>query len=299
MAYFRGVIRNIHLQRIWWALKVPSFLELSESVSYFLDEQHEQDILKLLYELEKNSAMIDEHFEMLGSMPMGRYFEQLLVFILKRDSRYEVLAHNLQLVEGKVTKGELDLVLIDRVHNKKMHWEVALKYYLQIGKTGSHNNFLGPSKRDYLGRKMVKLKEAQLPLAKHPIIREDFGELESRLFLKGQLFYPLGKEIVLPENANAKAQCHFYLPLGDFKNSELMADKHFRVLKKPHWIGPEILSENERMLDHHEILQTLEMEMERIDRPQMIAAYALENGFWQEQNRYFISPSVWPGSAIA
>jgi len=285
---------NTHINRIWWALNSDSFLSLNDSVIYFQDAEHKEEVLNLLKLADQNQELVNAHFDTLGQMPMGRYFEQLLIFILERDQRYDLLAHNVQIIEDKITRGELDLILYDRKNKEHLHWEVALKFYLQVGETGDHHNFLGPSKRDFLGRKMKKLRQNQMPLSRHPQIREKYGSLKSGLFLKGQLFYPFKKDIVQPHQANTAASSFEYLSIKDFKNQAWPEEATFKILKKPDWIGPKDLSPESELFNAKEVLEQLHQEMERIDRPQLVALFKKQDARYLEQERYFVTSENWP-----
>ena len=290
-------LRNIHLRRIWWAVDSPSFLELPESVNYLQDEAHRSEVFLLLSEADQNPQEVEDYFQPYKHLAMGRYFEQLLIFLLKRDPRYEILDFNLQLIEEKVTKGELDLILFDYKHQVKRHWEIALKYYLQVSDTGHHDNFLGPSRRDYLGRKMKKLYENQLPLGQDSQIMQKHGILQSGLFLKGELFYPFQKPPVRPGKAQDQSPIHYYMDMERFKALPCKDDLLFALLKKPHWIGSFHEHDGLDLLDKASICQLLEEEILRIDRPQLVALCEKTPDGYSEQQRLFICPPNWPHQA--
>ncbi|MCR9152621.1 MAG: DUF1853 family protein [Bacteroidetes bacterium] len=285
---------NVHLRRIWWALDSPSFLSIPETAGYFHNEEHRQAIWQSLLDLDQNEAEVNSYFDSLGHMPMGRYFEQLLFFILQRDEGYDILAFNEQIVESKITLGELDLVLYNHNTKQKEHWELALKYYLQVANSGAHDNFLGPSKRDYLGRKMTKLFDRQMPLSQHPQIKQQYGPLQSKLFLKGQLFYPTSKAIVAPLQANPQMPAYEYIDLKRLSQLERSEAKHFKILKKPDWIGVNLLRSSESLLDYSELEDSLILEIQRIDRPQLLALFKEVDQGYLEYKRLFVCPDAWP-----
>jgi hypothetical protein len=284
---------NLHLRRLWWGISKPSFLAVSESVSYFKNSNHEEELYLILKSLDENHQLLNDHFEGLGAMPMGRYFEQLLIFALEKDPYYEVLASNVQIVDQKITVGELDLVIWDRLSEEKVHWEVALKFYLQVGNTGHHDNFIGPSRRDYLGRKMTKLYKQQMPLAQHPKILKEFGPLPSRLFLKGQLFYPFLKRGIPPNQGDGHADRHNYMSIVEFENWA-QKDQGFLLLKKPNWIGPAYTKDAKELLYKNTAIALLKSEIARIDRPQLIAEMQTISDVYIEKQRFFICPNTWP-----
>ena len=68
-----------------WAIFSPSLLAYPFSKGYVQDEEHKESILAMLSDLDKRPGAVDEHFNGLRHMPMGKYFEQLLFFILEKD----------------------------------------------------------------------------------------------------------------------------------------------------------------------------------------------------------------------
>ena len=287
-------LRNIHLRRIWWAVDSPSFLDLPQSVDYFQDAAHRSEVMAILLEEEGQTEAVDHYFEAFKVLAMGRYFEQLLIFILERDKRYELLDSNLQVIEEKVTKGELDLILFDYKHQVKRHWEIALKFYLQVGDNGHHDNFLGPSTHDYLARKMKKLYQSQLPLGQHPQIAQKHGPLVSGVFLKGQLFYPSHRKVVLPDKAQKKSPAYSYMDLSQFEAWQQEGENRFALLKKPHWISPYLEEDGIQLLNKFDILKVLAEEIERIDRPQLLAICRKTDEAYAEMQRIFVCPLRWP-----
>ncbi|QNR25641.1 DUF1853 family protein [Croceimicrobium hydrocarbonivorans] len=289
-------LQNVHLRRIWWALSTPSFLDLPDSAHYFHDDQHRALIAELLIKEDQESAKVNAHFEAQVPQVMGRYFEQLLLYVLELDPHYEVLAANVQIIEDKITRGELDLILYDKKKEQKRHWEVALKYYLQVGEDGNHHNFLGPSRRDFLGRKMEKLRKLQLPLSHHSQIRAEFGDLKSELFLKGELYYPWAKEKLWPNQARADAPSFYFLSIHQLKELHSVSTAKFCILKKPDWIGPYFTESPSECFSLTKLVEELEAEFQRIYRPQLIAKMSDSKSSFKEEERYFIIPDGWPYS---
>ncbi|WP_421750982.1 DUF1853 family protein [Croceimicrobium sp.] len=292
-------LQNVHLRRIWWALSTPSFLDLPDSAHYFHDDQHRALIAELLAKQDQEGAKVNAHFEAQVPQVMGRYFEQLILYVLELDPHYEVLAANVQIIEAKITRGELDLILYDKQKDQKRHWEVALKYYLQVGEDGNHHNFLGPSRRDFLGRKMEKLRKLQLPLSDHPQIKAAYGDLKSELFLKGELYYPWAKNPILPDQAQAEATPYYFLSLNQLKELYSESQGRFCILKKPDWIGSYFTKNSSECLSFSELEEELETEFQRIYRPQLIAKMMENPNSLKEEKRYFIIPEGWPNSKTA
>jgi|GEM_PF-761344 len=290
----QGPFQNIHLHRIWWCLNAPSFLSLVETVDYFKDQQHRDEVHKILLALDEKAEAVDAHFQSLGRIPLGRYFEQLIIFILERDPYYELLEANYQVIEEKVTLGELDIVVFDRVENENQHWELALKYYLQTGNTGDHDNFLGPSRRDYLGRKMKQLFGSQLALSQHRQILERYGPMPAKLFLKGELFYPFGQQVLLPESADKQAKQARWLSYTQFRQRLDEFGHRFGILIKPDWLAPAIHLPMEESYSAMEVIEALRQAHAETYRPQLVASLLPNGNGLVEKARYFVCPDPWP-----
>lgn len=125
-----------------------------------------------------------------GPRRLGKYVERLLSVYFSNSKNHRLCAANLQLIEGKVTKGEIDFIVEDCNSRKFIHLEVALKFYLRE----SENVFIGPNGKDRLNAKLEKMIRHQLTLStsfKH-LLPVEFHKLKfsPRIFIKGGLFFP-------------------------------------------------------------------------------------------------------------
>lgn len=99
----------------------------------------------------------------------GRYFEALVVALLRGSQRFEVLAHDLQVREDKRTVGAFDVVLRDLQQDMHIHLELAYKQYLhRKGDPALMQNWVGPRGRDRLDLKYNHMQERQLQLGSTP-----------------------------------------------------------------------------------------------------------------------------------
>ena len=132
------------------------------STGYFRDAGHEKAVLEKLMQLDSDSEVVQSHFAKLPSLPMGKYFEQLIFFLIAHDNRLELILSNQQIKEGNRTIGEIDLIIKDAQTKKVEHWELCLKYYLQSNPSTDSRLMLGPHAVDNLSRKSTKLLNHQL-----------------------------------------------------------------------------------------------------------------------------------------
>lgn len=282
-------LTNTHLQRIWWGLSEEGLLKLANRISYFHNTDHQREVMDLLQTLDKEAEAVDQHFANLGRQTMGHYFEQLLFYILEKDPRYSVLTRNHQIIEDGITKGELDLI-VESARGRE-HWEIALKFYLQTEDSADHACFLGPSRKDFLARKMEKLHQHQIPLGQHPQVRAEFGPLRSGIFLKGQLFYRHPCSPLVQNALGEKRLYHF--PLTQLAKI-LDPNGHYQILKKPAWIGPYHSESSEDVYTGQGLLLAIAQEFERIDRPQLIVRLSEGPRGLVEKDRFFACPDQWP-----
>jgi len=291
-------LKNKHLRRIHWAIFSPSLLSYPFSTDYIRDEAHGESVLSLLKELDSEPKLVDEHFAQLGKMPMGKYFEQLLFFILEQDERFEVLLKNHQLLKGKQTIGEIDLILKDTITGTIEHWEIALKYYLQSKCSEDHDIMLGPNAIDNLAKKMKKLTEHQLPLTAD---LGDFGISDSsivqnKLLLKGQFFYHLshhGLCNIFPKHVNPDHEKGWWCYLSEVEKA---TDENLKwtTIWKPNWIGNDIEHHHNNLLEYNELHQSLKQHFQNEIHSVLCVGLQRKNGYWIERTRGFVVNNDWP-----
>lgn len=137
---------------------------------------------------------------------LGHLYEDALRDLLDTSSRVEVLASNLQVfdTDGR-TLGELDYLLRDRVRDRHIHLELAVKFYLAVERDGEWQ-FPGPDPRDNWQRKLDRMRTHQFMLSQTPqaqaLLREryDIDSVDVNQLIYGCLFYPMSSEArPLPE----------------------------------------------------------------------------------------------------
>lgn len=294
-------LRNIHLRRIQWAIFSPSLLSYPFSANYVQDEQHRSAIIALLEALDAESTAVDEHFASLGNMPMGKYFEQLLFFILEKDDRFEILLKNQQIIEGGRTVGEIDLILKDTKTGEIEHWEIALKFYLQSKPTEDHAAMLGPNAVDNLARKMKKLTEHQLPIKANlsNLALLDNHQVSNKLLLKGQFFYHLCHVQtcnIFPNHVNPIHNSGWWCHLSEIEKA---IDKNlvWTTLQKPNWIGKMKQHLNLNLLNFNDIKESLKQYFHDNSRAILCVGLKEQNGVWKEHSRGFVVEEDWPNGS--
>ncbi|MCA0892821.1 DUF1853 family protein [Microbulbifer agarilyticus] len=136
-------------------------------------------------------APLLETLQQCTSHRLGIYFEQLWGFAFTHHPDYTLLARNLPIrAEGK-TLGELDFVVRHHPDSAVEHWELALKFYLQIDEY-----WVGPGLKDRLDIKLQRMRDHQLPVAlgdtASAILRNQGIQLDRQwALMPGRLFRPL------------------------------------------------------------------------------------------------------------
>jgi hypothetical protein len=126
---------------------------------------------------------------------LGRYAECLLAWFLQHGPTARLIAANVPLRRAGLTLGECDF-LVQTQAGRRLHWELAVKCYLHAGDSRAQlADYVGPNLQDRFDLKLSHLLDHQLPLS----ARVEFASLghvgpwEPQMFIKGWLFYPLGR----------------------------------------------------------------------------------------------------------
>ncbi len=199
-----------------------------------------------LYSLSKNNTE-DFNKLKLKSIPenlvLGKRVELFFQEAVENSKNSNILAANLQIIENKVTLGELDFLIKDTLHNQFIHVELVYKFYLYDPEIVEElQRWIGPNRRDTLLYKVEKLQKKQLPLLQNKATQHYLKELEltSNEFIQqvcflGKLYVPLslyGSDF--PE-INNNCIVGFWLNLGDFKNNHEQNDVYC-LPKKENWL---------------------------------------------------------------
>ncbi len=179
---------------------------------------------------------------------LGQHFEQLLLYWLGHQTRYELVDANLQVNDHHRTVGEFDLLV--RLAGEIQHWEAAVKFYLGRGDTTDPAHWFGPNTSDRFDIKYARLVRHQLCLSRHPVAsdalaRRGIGVTSSLCFMKGRLFYPHEDYFGGSPRSNPAAP-HFVNPnhlQGWWLETENFGDKmdpaaRYVHLEKRDWLAP-------------------------------------------------------------
>jgi uncharacterized protein len=171
---------------------------------------------------------------------LGKLVERFVSHELNQYESIDILRENLQIIENKITIGELDCLL--KLEEELIHLEVVYKFYLYDAKHSSQEiaRWIGPNRKDSLVQKLKKLKEKQLPILFRKQTKLDLKKLQidlyeitQKTYFKAQLFvpYPI-KTSLLPEINNDCIK-GFYIQKSQLKQFD---DHTFYIPSKMNWL---------------------------------------------------------------
>lgn len=177
------------------------------------------------------------------SKRLGVYFENLWSFAFSYHPHYQLVVKNFPIRDRGKTLGELDFVVRHLPDNTVEHWELALKFYLQVD-----NFWVGPGLKDRLDIKLERMRDHQLPVAQRPIATDALHSAGVKLdrqwaLMPGRLFRPLKDMADLDEPTPATTATFWWADLPRFLAHKFEASgapgAHWMHLPKPCWLAPQ------------------------------------------------------------
>ena len=238
---------------------------------------------------------------------MGLYHERLWQFLLGTAPGTELLAHNLRILQGKLTLGELDLLYRRRGESEVTHLEVAIKFYLGLtegpGDEMGQARWIGPggadslaSKREHLHRHQLRLSETveareilQALLVPDAVGADRALAIRPRLAIPGVLFYPWHRPLPPPREAtptHLRGTWLYWTAWRDYRDG-LPPGMRGAWLNKPHWLA---LPRHEGLLALRDVEARLAQHFLESASPVQVALWHADTG-WQ---RLFVVADDWP-----
>ena len=186
----------------------------------------------------------------LPTIRLGKQIERIFSFLFKSSSNYSILKENIQIVDGKITIGELDFIIRNNETKEISHLEIVYKFYLydEIHSLIELEKWIGPNRKDSFIQKFDKLKSKQFPLLYKPITADVLNDFDShnmrqQLCFMASLFVPFSMLDKSIPTINNLAIVGYWLTLIDFKITAKAANKYY-LPKKHEWgIAPHHNSE--------------------------------------------------------
>ena len=182
----------------------------------------------------KINISIDENLR------LGKYIERFVSYQLAQEKSIKIIAENIQIQKEKITKGELDCIILK--DEKPIHIEIIYKFYLYDRSVGKAEieHFIGPNRKDSLVEKLVKLKEKQLPLlysaeccAYLKSIHVNIDKIQQQVYFKAQLFVPFSNLNIELSSINKDCIAGFFI---NIKELEQFSDCKFYIPIKKDWL---------------------------------------------------------------
>lgn len=203
------------------------------------------------------------------NLRLGNRLEHFLSFSLKFSNDFSILAKNIQIVENKITLGELDYIIQDNRNDSIFHLELANKFYLYGNSILNEvERWIGPNGNDSLMRKIKKLDEKQFPLLYHnqtiktlTALGIDVKQLEQKILFNTQLFLPINLYKGNQASDNVEG---FYISQSEFQHKKYQNTLFFVPEKQDWQVNPTYC---ENWYTYHDIQSSIELFLSKNKSP--------------------------------
>ncbi len=266
------------------------------------DFRHHPDTSQALQELADNPALILTDLMGMKRHNLGTYFETLVFYWLRALGGVHILAQNLQIHSAEKTHGELDLIF--KFEDQIYHWELSIKFYANLGDPECETDWVGPLKKDNLGKKLDRMMGHQIPLLRSEeasaILKEKHlthDKIISSPFVKGMLFHKKAREYkdhILPRRINPNCLQSRWFDLQSVEEELLQKATHYAHVPKMQWMsgGNALIWQAYTESDFQTDVQA---HFDQTNRPLLTAFGQQESDsrMVHELSRNFIMPSGW------
>jgi hypothetical protein len=296
---------DVTVRDLAWLLFAPDLLRASHAgapLAHPFETPSERDAtLDWLAALDRDPSALHERARNPKLTRLGFYAESLLEYFLTHGPAASLVAANVPLRRQRVTIGEFDF-LLQTPRGARLHWELAVKFYLHIGDGSAArarlSDYVGPNLQDRFDLKHERLLTHQLALTS----RAEFASLgfegpwEPQLYIKGRLFYH--GEGVTPASELGDAHLRgWWRTVSEWDAMHAESDDAWVVQPRLAWLASRRLAAS----DGDALLAAAATIRERLSStvsPTMVAAYGRnEKGEFVERSRGFIVPDDWPERA--
>jgi uncharacterized protein len=231
---------------------------------------------------------------------LGRYFEVLLGYWFTHLIDAAWFAANRIVKSGRNVTGEFDLLWCDSVGEYCQHWEVAVKFYLQVDAAAGFAGYVGPMLHDRLDLKVAQLRDKQLQLSQTPagiaalseMLPSPASGVRARALLKGWLFYP-AQRVAVPAAGTSAAHSAGWWMRWSATGFQLPSGLRWQVLDRLRWLSPVCVAGMSVSLTESECRTLLAAHFAAGGAPLLLAGLAPQTAGWQEATRGFVVPSAW------
>jgi hypothetical protein len=302
-------LRDPAVRDLAWLLFSPDLLSNSRAGAPLAQPAatatERKTTLAWLAALDRDPAALHAQVHKPSLTRLGFYAEALLEYFLTHGPHARLIAANIPLRTAERTLGEVDF-LLKNVLGERLHWELAVKFYLQIGEgegAATLAHYVGPNLQDRFDLKHARLLNHQLGLS----ARDEFASLgfegpwRAELFVKGRLFY---RDNGLSRASNPPAELAenhlrgWWKTASEWRDSK--GDELFASLPRLGWMAERTLSaqEGDALVEQTAVLSE---RVASLPSPIMVARYERchfpTGDIWREHSRGFIVPDEWPERA--
>lgn len=252
-----------------------------------------------LQQLEHDDTPLQQHLDATPNHRLGFYFERLWSYWLLHNGRYEMLAHNLQIMQDRHTLGELDFIVHDTQADQIEHWELAVKFYLGIPPLQEAQHWFGANTHDRLDLKYCHLVDKQLTLSetlpgRSTCLAQGWNVSQRRLISKGRLYYPYTEtptmSCEIPHCIDPAHEKGYWLTHGTFLQlATTLPNAGYHWLERTEWLVHRDMAENP--------FTDIKIKLERQLHPHPVQLRV--SGWQAEPFRLFVVPDDWQTSALA
>ncbi len=230
---------------------------------------------------------------------LGHYFETLIAYWLAHIPGTQIIATNLQVQNAFRTEGEYDF-LFSNSDAKIVHWEAAVKFYLQQEPLAEQRAFIGPGTRDRLDLKLSRVFQHQLLLGDTPAgrlslpmgVRLD----KAQAFIKGYLFYhpTASGETAIPGISSLHLK-GWWIRHTLEALPQSSTDSRWAILPRMRWLAPALLPADAEVLTDIAVNLLLDEHFRLSSDAQLLFEMVRSNaGTWIEVSRGFVVCRQWP-----
>jgi uncharacterized protein len=296
-------IQNQLVRDLAWAIGSPSLFlptqDLPTLSSTFFRESLNH-CTPLISQLDIDPSPLIGHMSKRNGRRLGFYFENLLEFWFLNDSRIKLLAKNLAVYDGKITKGAFDFIVSIQGMGT-IHLEVTVKFYLGIS-TPEWSHWVGMNRKDRLDLKLGKILGHQLPLSRTEEGRQSLNtagicsDIERMVIIKGILFPPIANRLMLPHGFDALQYSGIWAEESDAVSLIAENENHqgWMIRRKPNWLSPAVSLSEESVNDSIAMIERLKYLFSvPSPKPVMLSRLVGVNGLYAEDLRIVAVPNNW------
>jgi hypothetical protein len=255
-----------------------------------------------LADIDRRPEELEAWMQRHQSRRLGHHAEALVAFWLKRHPGITLHGARIVVADAGTTRGDLDLLFSCDRRKARVHWEMAVKFYLGDPPQEAWDNWIAPDPRDRLADKLQRIATHQLPLGRHPIANQGASRPTwSEAFIKGWLFYPADRDWRTITASPAQAHPHhprgWWLRHGAADIPRESRTSRFLLLPRNEWLSParRQRSGHAGVLSGTELVRCLEQHFRQHQHAVIIAEVQSDlEGWWAECARGTVVHPDWP-----